>query len=252
MIWEWLIQSGEIEKFLLLNPIALNLFPLVKASKRFFPYTCKIYSWTRIGWPMGIWLLVVSYWKTNQKPFLLSILISKKWDRETNPQRGWEKGPRRNSRLPKKHLFHSRPEELPTTFRHYKNSKSQNFRDVSVTLTARHRHSSSLDILSFSVCQEKQTSFVCYLLPHKRVSIKKKFFSILWVARQSSLSYYLTFRGRSGWIMSTPLHGSFKHSVGTEEFDDAKQSESNVVVTNKIATTVLWLVPTPHWAPWLA
>ena len=35
-----------------------------------------------------------------------------------------KKGPRRISRLPKKHLFHSRPEVLRTTFRHYKISKS--------------------------------------------------------------------------------------------------------------------------------
>ena len=57
--------------------------------------------------------------------FLIQILIYKKWDKKTNPQRGWEKGPRRNSRLPKKHLFYSRPETLRTTFKHYKNSQSQ-------------------------------------------------------------------------------------------------------------------------------
>ena len=36
---EWLTQSGEAKNFLF---IALNLFPLVKASKKGFPYTCKI------------------------------------------------------------------------------------------------------------------------------------------------------------------------------------------------------------------
>ena len=35
------MQSGENENFLF-NPIALNLFPLVKASTKGFPYTCKI------------------------------------------------------------------------------------------------------------------------------------------------------------------------------------------------------------------
>ena len=34
--------------------------------------------------------------------------------------------------------------------------KVQNYRDISVILTAPHRHSSSLDILSFSVCQESK------------------------------------------------------------------------------------------------
>ena len=49
--------------------------------------------------------------------------------------------------------------------------KVPDFRDVSVTLTAPHRHSCSLDNLS-SCFPGKQTSFVCYLLTHKPVSIK--------------------------------------------------------------------------------
>ena len=82
-----------------------------------------------------------------------------------------KRGPRRNLILPKKHLFHSKPEVLRTTFRPYKIPKS-NFRAVSLTLTAPHRHSSSFDILSSSVCQEsKPRMFVIYCL-HKRVSIK--------------------------------------------------------------------------------
>ena len=39
--WAWLIQSGEAENFLF-NLIALNLSPLIKASKLGFPNTCKI------------------------------------------------------------------------------------------------------------------------------------------------------------------------------------------------------------------
>ena len=41
--WAWLIQSGETETFYS-TPIAVNLFPLVKASKKGFLYTCKIYE----------------------------------------------------------------------------------------------------------------------------------------------------------------------------------------------------------------
>ena len=51
--------------------------------------------------------------------------------------------------------------------------------------------------------------------------VKQQVFSILWVARQSSHSYYLIVRRRSGWILSTSLRGSFKHSVGKEGFDKA-------------------------------
>ena len=50
-------------------------------------------------------------------------ILSKR--RGKNIERGWEKGPRKNSRLPKKHPFHSRPEALWTTFRRYKNSNSR-------------------------------------------------------------------------------------------------------------------------------
>ena len=54
--------------------------------------------------------------------------------------------------------------------------KVPGFRDVRVTLTAPQLHSSSLDSLSSSVCQESKH---CYLLPHKRVSIKKLFLLLL-------------------------------------------------------------------------
>ena len=39
--WAGLIQSGEAENFLF-KPIALNLFPLVKASKKGFPYNPEL------------------------------------------------------------------------------------------------------------------------------------------------------------------------------------------------------------------
>ncbi len=46
--------------------------------------------------------------------------------------------------------------------------KVPDFRDVSVTLTAPHRHSSSLDILSSSFCQEsKPRWFVIYCLTNR-------------------------------------------------------------------------------------
>ena len=62
--WEFLVQ-----------PHCSKLFALVKASKKGFPNTREIKSRPRICWPMGIWLLIVSYWTTNQKPSLVQILI---------------------------------------------------------------------------------------------------------------------------------------------------------------------------------
>ena len=73
---------------------------------------------------MGIWLLIVSYWTTNQKSFLVQILIYKNGVIKQILREDKKKGPRRNSRLPK-YLFYSRPEVLRTTFRRYKISKSQ-------------------------------------------------------------------------------------------------------------------------------
>ena len=107
-------------EYFLFNPIALNLLPLVKSSKKGFPYTCKIYSWTRIGWPIGTWLLSVSWWTTHQKPFLVRILINKNGITKRILREDKKKGSRKNSRLPKKHLFYSRPEVPRTTLRRYK------------------------------------------------------------------------------------------------------------------------------------
>ena len=191
---------------------------------------------------MGIWLLIVFYWTTNQKTFLVQIFIYKKWDGKTNLQRGWEKGPRRNTRLPKKHPFYSRPEALRTTFRLYKNSMFQTLE----TLVSFNRTSSSLFFTRYSfsyfsrkakiVCLLSIVSKTCFNKNYFSLFVKQQVFSILWVTRQSSHSYYSSVRRRSGGIVSSPLRGSFKHSVGTEEFE-SKQSEANVVVTNTIATT---------------
>ena len=142
-----------------------------------------------------------------------------------NLQRGWEKEPRRNSRLPKKHLFHSRPEALWTTFRLYKNSKSQTLE----TLVSFKLHLIITLPLSIFFPLFARKANIVYYLSHNCVSIKTIFllfvkqrvFSLLWVARQSSHSYYLTMRRRSSWIVSTPFRGSFKHSVGMEGFDKA-------------------------------
>ena len=61
----------------------------------------------------------------HQKPFLVQILIYKNGIIKRILREDKKKGPRRNSRLPKKHLFHSTPEVLRTTFRCYKISKSR-------------------------------------------------------------------------------------------------------------------------------
>ena len=116
--------------------------------------------------------------------------------------------------------------DIPNNLQTLQKFKVPNFRDISVILTASHRHSSSF----FFFLPGKPTLFACYLLSQKRVSIKKKkiviclqrVFCVLLVFRQSNHSYYLTVKRRSGWIMSTPLRGSFKHSVGTEGSDKAK------------------------------
>ena len=139
-----------------------------------------------------------------------------------------KKGPRRNSRLPKKHLFHSRPKVLWTTFRHYKISKSQTLEmllllkpHLIVTLPL-----SIFFLLLFArkanlVCLLFIVSQTCFNKNDFFVIVKQRIFSILWIVRQSSHLYYLTIRRGSGWIVSTPLHGSFKHNVGMEGFDKA-------------------------------
>ena len=48
MNWAWLIHSGEAENFQF-NLIAQNFFPLVKAFKMGFPYTCKVFPIAELG-----------------------------------------------------------------------------------------------------------------------------------------------------------------------------------------------------------
>ena len=131
-----------------------------------FNYTCKIKSWTRFDWPMGIWLIIVSYETTNQKPFLVQNLIYKIGIIKRIHREDEEKCPRRNSRLPKKHLFQEwkRPEVLRKTFRRYKISKAQNLETL-VLLQPHLIVPLSLDILSSSVWLEsKSRLFVIHCL----------------------------------------------------------------------------------------
>ena len=55
---------------------------------------------------------------------LVHISIYKNGIRKQIPREDEKRGPRRNARLPKKHLFHSRPKALRATFKRYKMSKS--------------------------------------------------------------------------------------------------------------------------------
>ena len=115
----------------------------------------------------------------------------------------------------------SRPEALWTTFRCYKNSKSQTFETFVLLIVTL-----PLSIF-FLLLFARKANLVCSLFIVSQMCFNKNdflllnngFFSIFWVARQSSHSYYLTVRRRSSWIVSPHPHGSFKYSVGMEGFD---------------------------------
>ena len=71
---------------------------------------------------MRIWLLIVSYWTTNQKPFLVQILIYENGIRKQILREDEKKGQEETQDC---QSISSRPEPIQTTFRHYKNLKSQ-------------------------------------------------------------------------------------------------------------------------------
>ena len=142
---------------------------------------------------MGIWLLIVSYWTTNQKPFLVQILIykngMKKWIFREDEKRDQEETKDCQRNIPSV----LDPRLSKRTSSDFTKIQVPGFRDISVILTAPHRHSSFLDILSLFL-PGKQTSFVCFFIVSQTcfnkndflLFVKQRFFSILWVARQSS------------------------------------------------------------------
>ena len=155
MSWAWLIQSDEAGSFCS-TPL---LFPLVKVSKKGFPCACEIWSWTRIGWPMEIWLLIVFYWTTNQKSFWSRYWSIKK-DVKTGHQGEQEKGPENNSRLPNLWILDPRRSEQPSGCR---NSKSQTFKDIGSC--GPHLVVTFLSQCSSSVCQEGKPC--CFIVSQK-------------------------------------------------------------------------------------
>ena len=88
--------------------------------------------------------------------------------------------------------------------------KVPDFTDISVILT----HIIITIPLSIFFLPGEQTLFACYLLSHKRFSV---FFELL-----DNLATHITWLSEEDLAeLSSHLRGSFKHSVGSEEFDKA-------------------------------
>ena len=79
-----------------------------------------------------------------------------------------------------------------------------------MSLTAPHRHSSSLDFLSSFVCQENKDRLFVFFLLNNGLSL---FFELLDILPDSQKKIRMN--------CVTHHRGSFKHSVGTEGFDKA-------------------------------
>ena len=73
---------------------------------------------------MGIWLLIVSYWTTNQKLFLVQILIDKNGMIKRILREDEKKKDQEETQDCQRSISCT-PEALRTTFRRYKNLKPQ-------------------------------------------------------------------------------------------------------------------------------
>ena len=110
-----------------------------------------------------------------------------------------------------------------------------------VTLTTPHCHSSSW-YSSFFCLPGKQTSFVCYLLSHKRVSIKTIFLLLLnefslFFELLDNLATNITCQKKIRLNCVNPTLWIFQTQCGHRRIWQSKQSEANVVIMSKIATT---------------
>ena len=74
---------------------------------------------------MGIWLLIVSYWITNQKSFLVQILIYKNGIRKQILREDEKRDQEETQDCQRSISSILDPKELRTTFRRHKNLKSQ-------------------------------------------------------------------------------------------------------------------------------
>ena len=151
-----------------------------------------------------------------------------------NLQRGWEKGPRRNSKLPKKHLFHSRPEVLRTTFRLYKNSKSQTLETlVSLPLS-----------IFFLLLFARKANIVCLLFIVSQTCFNKNdFFFVkqrisLFFELLDHLAIHITWPSEEdpAELCQPRPPWTFQTQRGHGRIWQSKESEANVVVTKTIAT----------------
>ena len=116
---------------------------------------------------MWIWLLIVSYWTTNQKTFLVQILIYKNRmvKRIIREDKKRDQEETQDCQRSTPSILDPKQSEQPSDF-----TKVPHFRDISVILLALF-----LSRYIFFFLPWKQTSFACYLLSHKRVSIKTIF-----------------------------------------------------------------------------
>ena len=149
-----------------------------------------------------------------------------------NHQRGWGNRPRRNSRLPKKHPFHSRSEAFQTTFRLYKNLMSQTLETL---VLYKPRLIVIVPLLVFFLLFfARKTNIVCLLFIVSQMCFKKKNTFLLFVINRFSLFFELLdnqathitkLSKRYGWIVSTPNHGSLKYSVGPDGREKANSQQ---------------------------
>ena len=95
-------------------------------------------------------------------------------ERKNKSSEGMRKGIKKKLKTAKEASLPFSPRGTPNNLKSLQKFKVPDFRDISVTLIAPHRHSFSHGILSF--LPGKQKAFVGYLLSHKRVSIKKNDF----------------------------------------------------------------------------
>ena len=176
-----------------------------------------------------------------------------------NHQWGWEKGPRRNSRLPKKHPFHSRLEALRTNVRLYKNWNSQTLETLSlfsphliVTLPL------SLFFLLL-LARKANIVFFCYLLSHKRASIKKTFlsfvnngFSLFFELLNYEATHITGPAEDLAELCQSPASWIFQTQRGYGRAWQANSRKQLWYSRTQQPQQVLLLVTTSNRAPWLA
>ena len=123
------------------------------------------------------------------------------------------------------------------------NFKVPDFRDVSVSLTAPYRHSSSLDILSSSVCQKSKPLFFWLFIVSKTCFNKNDFLLLLnndFSLFFELLATHITWPSEEDPAeLCYPLPWIFQTQRGHGRIRQSKQPEVKVVVMNTIATSTV-------------